>query len=100
MAGVKRKLEVFQLSEVACTECTNTIVHGIVTELSPVKRSKKDQNRKYFSDTLCLTAKVVSKLYQFEPSLRSAMDDSMCKNLAISIVDVKFAVNLEWIRRF
>ena len=36
MAGVKRKLEEFDVSKVACKECNKAIVHGGVTELSPI----------------------------------------------------------------
>ena len=35
----KRKLEEFDVSEVK--ECENAVAHGVVTELSPLKKSKK-----------------------------------------------------------
>ena len=42
---MKRKLEEFDLCNLK--ECRSAIVHGVVTELSPVKRSKRD-DVKYF----------------------------------------------------
>ena len=45
--ALKRKLEEFDVSEVK--ECYNAVVHCVMTDLSPVKKSKKDETKKYFS---------------------------------------------------
>lgn len=82
----KRKLEEFEVSEVTCTECHNAIIHGVVTELSPVKKSKKDKKRKYFCRAMSDGESSVP-VVSFEASLRSTMDDSLCKKEAISVVD-------------
>ena len=39
--ATKRKLEEFDVRDVK--ECGSAIVHGIVTDLSPVKKSRRDQ---------------------------------------------------------
>ena len=49
--ATKRKLEEFDVCELK--ECGSDIVHGVVTELSPVKKSIRDDKVKYFSGQLC-----------------------------------------------
>lgn len=44
---VKRKLE-----EWDAKRSSNAIVHGVITQLSPIKRSKKDENKQYFNGQL------------------------------------------------
>ena len=47
----KRKLDYFDVSE--AKESSSTAVDGMVTKLSQVKRSKKDDSVKYFSGQVC-----------------------------------------------
>ena len=47
--ALKRKFEDFDVSEMK--ECSGAVVHGIITDLSLMKRSK-DVNVKYFSGQL------------------------------------------------
>lgn len=80
----KRSVEDFKVSELE--ECDGqATVHGMVTELSPLKRSKKDDSVRYFFGTMS-DGKSSVRVISFEPSLRSAMDLSMSKNDPISVV--------------
>ena len=51
-------------------QCTNNIVHGVVTELSPEKKSKKDERRKYFCSGMS-DGKSCLQVVSSEPSSRS-----------------------------
>ena len=53
---------------------------------SPIKKSKKDESRKYFFGAMS-DGKHCVRVVSFEPSLQVAMDESMCKKEAIPIVD-------------
>ena len=44
--ATKRKLEEFDVGEVK--ECGSAIVHGVVTGLSPVKKSRRDEESEIF----------------------------------------------------
>ena len=50
MAGKKRKLDEWDVSEIA--ESGGAAVHGVVTNLSPVKESKKNTSVQYFHGTI------------------------------------------------
>ena len=58
---------------------------AIMTELSPTKKSKKDEKLKYFSGQLS-DGKKCMRVISFEPCLRQAMNDSLTKKEAISVV--------------
>ena len=57
--GTKRKVEEFDVCD---------IVHGVVTELSPIKKSKKEEKLKYFSDQLSDEKKCVCVISFESPS--------------------------------
>ena len=76
--AMKRKLEEFDVSKVKIND--GTIVHGVVTDLSPMKKSKKDESRKYFSAQVS-DGKKCLRVTSFEPSLRQAMNNSLTKML-------------------
>ena len=80
--ATKRKMEEFDLCEIK--ESGSAIVHSVVTELSPIKKSKKDDKLKYFSGQLS-DGKKCMHVISFEPCLRQPMNDS--KKEAISVVD-------------
>lgn len=82
--ATKRKLDEFDVCDIK--EGGSVIVHGVVAELSPIKKSKKDEKVKYFSGQLSDGKKCVHVI-SFEPSLRQPMNDSLTKKDAISIVD-------------
>ena len=46
MAGIKRKLEEWGVSYIG--ESTGACVHGVVTQLLPVKVSKRNSSVRYF----------------------------------------------------
>ena len=82
----KRKInfDEFDVSEVM--ESKNAIVHGVVTDLKPLKKSKKDEIVKYFSGELC-DGKSSVRLISFQPSLRSSLINSLEKKDAVSLVN-------------
>ena len=45
--AAKRKFEEFDVSNTK--QSPNTIVYGVVTSLSPIKKSKKSENFEFFS---------------------------------------------------
>lgn len=79
----KRKLDDFDASEVK--ESKNAVVHGVITELSPVKKSKKDESVKYFSGKLSDDKDSV-RVICFYPSLRNRMSSSFEKD-TVSLVN-------------
>ena len=82
----KRKInfDEFDVSDVK--ESRNAIVHGVVTDLKPLKKSKKDEMVKYFSGELC-DGKNSIRLISFQPSLRSSLINSLEKKDAVSLVN-------------
>lgn len=70
----KRKLESFDVSEVVHAADATT-VPGVITELSPVKVSKKNSQVKYFSGTVS-DGKKSCQLVAFDPGLRSKLEKS------------------------
>ena len=62
--ATKRRVEEFDVCDIK--ESESTIVHGGVTELSPIKKSKKDKKLKYFSGQLSDGKKCV-RVISFEP---------------------------------
>ena len=81
----KRKLAMEEFDVGDVKECGSAIVHGVVTDLSPVKKSKKDEKMRYFSGQLSDDKSCV-RVISFEPSLRQAMNDSLSKKGSISLV--------------
>jgi hypothetical protein len=69
MMACKRKADVSEVKE-----SKNAVVHGVITELSPVKKSRKNESVKYFSGQLCDGKDSVRVIY-FEPCLREKMSD-------------------------
>ena len=53
----------------------SAIMHGVVTKLSPVKKSKRDDKVKYFNGQIS-DGKGCVRVVSFEPSLGQAMSDS------------------------
>ena len=67
-------------------ESDGTIVHGVVTTLSPMKKSKKDKNVKYF-DSQSSDGNKCLHLISFEPSLRQARNNSLTNKDPVCFVD-------------
>ena len=89
MAGSrKRKLDEWVVSEME--ESAAAEVHGVVTELSPVKVSRKNSSVKYFDAKLSDGRKVV-RLVSFDPTLRESLEQlrSEGSTVAVSNCQVK-----------
>ena len=72
MALGKRKFEELDLSNLP-EDCDHGIVHGVVTELSTIKKSAT--NCQYFQAQLSDGTKSI-KVVEFDPSLCPSMDTS------------------------
>ena len=85
MAGAcKRKLKYFEVSE--AKESSNAVVNGMVTELSPVKKSKKDESVKYFTGEVC-DGKGSLRVICFQPQLRERLNSAFEEKSAVSLVN-------------
>ena len=80
----KRKLEEFDASDVQNSK--GATVHGIVTDLSPVKKSKKNEKIQYFKGELS-DDKGCVRIISFEPSMRQPLYESLSKKSPISVVN-------------
>lgn len=83
---MKRKLEEFDVCDVK--ESGSAIVHGVVMELSLVKKSERDDKVKYFNGQIS-DRKSCVRVVSFETSLQQAMSDSLEKKDAVSQVGCK-----------
>ena len=81
--GSKRKSEEWDVSEIQ--ECTSAEVHFVVSELSPIKESRKNKKVKYFD--LRVTDGKVARAISFEPSLRAAFAESKDKGTPIKLLN-------------
>lgn len=81
----KRKLEDLDVCEIAGPRDRVT-VHGIVTELSPVKCSRNDV--KYFTGKMTDGKKTV-KMVSFDPQLRGPLADSLSCRSPVAVTDCK-----------
>lgn len=84
-ASKKRKIEELDVSEIDCSSEAAT-VHGIVTELSPVKISKKNTRVKYFTGKLSDGKKTI-RVISFNASLRDSLENSRSTNSAVRVVN-------------
>ena len=83
MAEKKRKLE-WDVSE--AEESVGAAVHGVVTQLSPVKVSKRNPTVRYFDGKMSDGRKSV-RVVSFDPSLRSAMESAHTKGSSVTLVN-------------
>ena len=91
----KRKLESkWDVSE--AQESSSATVHGIVTEVSPVKVSRKNASVRYF-DGRMTDGKTSVRMVCFEPSPRNTLESARQKKEVVSFVgcSVKQARNKE-----
>ena len=79
--ALNRKFEEFDVSEVK--ESGNAVVHGVMTDVSPVKKSKNDQSIKYFSGQLS-NSKGCMRVISLQPQFRDALCCSLEKNKALA----------------
>lgn len=69
---IDREIEVSEATE----EEDNVTIHGIVTELSPIKTSKRNSHVKYFTGQLS-DGKKCMRLVSFDPKLRPRLSESL-----------------------
>ena len=77
---MKRKFEEFDVSEIK--ESGNAAVHGVFTEVSPIKKSKKDDKVKYFHGQFS-DSKGCARVISFQPQLHDALCSSFEKKKAL-----------------
>ena len=85
MASRKRKLEEMDVSEIECGY-EGATVHGVVTEPSPVKVSRKNEQVRYFSGKVSDGKKTV-RVVSFDPALCGTMEKSRVEASAIALVN-------------
>lgn len=84
--AAKRRLELdFDVSEVKYPT-SDVNVHGIVTELSPVKKSRQNEKVQYFDGKLS-DGKKTLRIVSFEPALRNKMDESRIQRTPVTIMN-------------
>jgi len=85
MSLTKHKFEELELSNLS-ESCKHAIVHGVVTELSPVKQSAK--NCKYFQAQLSDGKKTI-KVVGFDPALHQSMNNSQKDRKPIKVTNCR-----------
>ena len=81
--GSKRRSEECDVFEIQ--ECTSAEVHFVVSELSPIKESRKNIKVKYFD--LRVTDGKVARASSFEPSLRAGFAESIDKGTPLKLLN-------------
>ena len=80
----KRKFDEWDVSDIE--ESQEAAVHGVITNLSPVKVSRRNAKVHYFDGKMSDGRKSV-RLVAFDPSLRSAMESSRSKGSSVRLVN-------------
>ena len=80
----KRKFDEWDVSDIE--ESQGAAVHGVITNLSPVKVSRRNAKVHYFDGKISDGRKSV-RLVAFDPSLRSAMESSRSKGSSVRLVN-------------
>ena len=84
MAGRKRKLDEWDVSEME--ESEGATVHGVFTELSPVKVSRRNASVRYYDGRMADGQKS-ARLVCFDPALRVAMEAARTEGKSVSLVN-------------
>ena len=66
--------------------CSQVDINGIVTQLSPVKKSRTNDRVRYFDGKLS-DGKKTLRVVSFEPGLRAQMDKSLTEKSPVTIVN-------------
>ena len=77
----KRKMDEWDVSD--AKQSSSAIVHGVITQLSPIKKSKKDETKQYFNAQISDGRKSL-RVVSFDPKLREALDSSLVKQQAVN----------------
>ena len=80
----KRQFDEWDVSDIE--ESQGAAVHGVITNLSPVKVSRRNAKVHYFDGKISDGRKSVH-LVAFDPSLRSAMESSRSKGSSVRLVN-------------
>ena len=80
ISAVDREIEVSEANDVE----ENVTIHGVVTELSPIKTSKKNSTVKYFMGMLSDGRKSL-RMVSFDPKLRPRFNESFEGSNAIAV---------------
>ena len=85
MAKRKRESDDVEVSEVESASARAT-VHGIITELSPVKSSRKNESIKYFNAKIS-DGKKSMRVVSYSPGIRNDLEESRVNTAPISLVN-------------
>ncbi len=80
----KRSENEWDVSEIE--ECQSATVHSVVTQLSPVKTSRKNSSVRYFDGRMSDGKKSV-RVVCFDPTKRGALEDVRAKGSAVSVAN-------------
>ena len=83
--GEKRTMEEYNVSDIL--ETKKAKVHGVITQLSPVKTSETS-SRRYFDAHMSDGNKCV-RVVSFKPSLKDALDSSLAEHTTIAMVNCR-----------
>lgn len=91
----KRSLAEYEVSE-AVNKSDAAVIHGVVTELSPIKTSKKNTKVKYFTGMMSDSRKAV-RMVSFDPSLHEPLEKSKKSSSTVKVTNcqVKASSNEE-----
>ena len=93
MVARKRKVENVDVSGFDGTS-EGVTVHGVITELSPVKVSCKNSEVRYFRRKVSDGVKTI-RVVSFEPCLRSKLEKSRVEGSTVSIVNCQIKQALQ-----
>ena len=93
-AKCKRECEDLDVSQVE-SPSTDINIHGVVTQLSPVKVSKKNENVRYF-DGKVSDGKKSMRVVSFDPVLRHQTDEARLNKSPIAIVNCQVKEKTEF----
>lgn len=88
--GKKRKFDEYDVGEVE--ESKTTIVHSVVTQLSPVRVSKRNTSVRYFDGTLS-NGKSNVRVVSFDPTLHTLCESSKATSSPIKILNCNIKPN-------
>ncbi len=76
-------------------ECPSATVHGVVTQVSPVKTSRRNPSVRYFDGRITDGKKSV-RVVCFDPSMRSALEDARATSSSISVENCNVKISCWW----
>lgn len=89
--GLKRKLGVCDVSDIK--ESPNATVDGVLTEVSPVKSSKKNPHVLYFNGVIS-DGKKTARIVSFDPAMHNTFEQALKNNSSVSLVNCQVRPNM------